>query len=219
MGSGRTEVARLIYGADRGVGRVEIDGETVSIRWPGDAMRAGIGLVPESRKDQGLILGRSIRENVTLARLPELSRLGVIARARERREADAAITEVGVRGAGGAAEVGQLSGGNQQKVLFAKWLFRRPKVLIADEPTRGVDVGAKRAIYELLCDVAAQGTAVIVISSELEEVIGLAHRVLVMRLGRIVREFSSDNVTEHDVLASVFATATPSDAQAKEIAP
>jgi simple sugar transport system ATP-binding protein/ribose transport system ATP-binding protein len=209
VGSGRTELARLIFGADRGAGEIVIDGRKVSIRHPADAMRHGIGLVPEDRKDQGLIMLRSIRENVTLAHLPRVSRFGVIAGARERREADAAIGLVDVRGAGPQIQVGQLSGGNQQKVLFAKWLLRRPELLIVDEPTRGVDVGAKRAIYQLLREVAAQGAAIIVISSELEEVIGLAHRVLAMRLGDVVAELRGDQITEQAVLSVVFTERGP----------
>ena len=205
MGSGRTETARLIFGADRGHGRFELEGQVVTIRSPAAAMAKGVGLVPESRKDQGLILRRPITENVTLAHLGNVSRFGVITRGRERREALAAIERVDVRGAGPTSQVGALSGGNQQKVLFAKWLYRQPKVLITDEPTRGVDVGAKRAIYDLLHQAADQGTAVVVISSELEEVIGLADRVIAMRQGRVVAEFEGDQVNEQNVLSAVLA--------------
>ena len=214
VGSGRTEVARLIFGADRGTGELEVDGEVVSVRSPRAGMATGISLVPESRKDQGLILRRPIVENVTLPHLRDISRFGVISRSKERREAGEAIARVDVRGAGPQVQVGQLSGGNQQKVLFAKWLFRQPKILITDEPTRGVDVGAKRAIYDLLHLAADQGMAVIVISSELEEILGLADRVIAMRLGKVVAEFAGDDVNEQNVLSAVLAAApTPSEAQ------
>ncbi|HEX3802186.1 MAG TPA: sugar ABC transporter ATP-binding protein [Solirubrobacteraceae bacterium] len=214
VGSGRTEVARMIFGADRGAGEVEIEGKLVARRSPQEGMAQGVSLVPESRKDQGLILRRPIIENVTLPHLWDISRFGVISRSKERREANEAIERVDVRGAGPQVQVGQLSGGNQQKVLFAKWLFRQPKILITDEPTRGVDVGAKRAIYDLLHKAADQGTAVIVISSELEEVIGLADRVIAMRQGRVVAEFEGDDVNEKNVLAAVLAAgATPGEAQ------
>jgi ABC-type sugar transport system ATPase subunit len=151
-------------------------------------------------------MGRSIIENVTLASLGSVSRASIISRRGERQRAQAIVDSVDVRTASARLLVDALSGGNQQKVLFAKWLFRDPKVLLADEPTRGVDVGAKRAIYTLLHDLAASGTAVIMISSELEEVIGLAHRVLVFRLGRVVAEFDGESVTEQDVLSAVFQT-------------
>jgi ABC-type sugar transport system ATPase subunit len=215
VGSGRTEVARMIFGADRGEGQLEFDGEVVSMRHPWDAMAKGVGLVPESRKDQGLILRRPIVENVTLPHLKHISRFGVISRSKERRQAGEAIDRMDVRGASPQVQVGQLSGGNQQKVLFAKWLFQQPKILITDEPTRGVDVGAKRAIYDLLHRAADQGTAVIVISSELEEVIGLADRVIAMRQGKVVGEFEGDDVNEQNVLSAVLAAvATPGEISA-----
>ncbi len=217
VGSGRSEVARMIFGADSGAGELEIEGQVVSMRSPQQGMARGVSLVPESRKEQGLILRRPIVENVTLPHLSDISRFGVISRSKERREAGEAIKRVDVRGAGPQSQVGLLSGGNQQKVLFAKWLFRQPKILIADEPTRGVDVGAKRAIYDLLLQAADQGTAVIVISSELEEVIGLADRVIAMRQGRVVSEFEGDDVNEQNVLSAVLAaTSTPGEAQRED---
>jgi ABC-type sugar transport system, ATPase component len=163
-------------------------------------------MLPEDRKRQGLIMLRSIVENVTLPHLGDLSRFGVIATRDERRRTSDLIARLDVRTSSNNAAVNSLSGGNQQKVLFAKWLFRRPRVFILDEPTRGVDVGAKVAIYELIRSLAAEGMAVLLISSEHEEVLGLAHRVLVMRAGRIVAEFDEQTMSEDAVLHAAFAT-------------
>ena len=162
-------------------------------------------MIPESRREQGLVFGRSVVENVTLARLGELSRMGVVNRRAERRSAARILDRCQVRGAAHSAPVGALSGGNQQKVLFARMLLRDPQVLLADEPTRGVDVGAKLAIYELLVSLAEEGTAIVLISSELEELLGLAHRVLVMRAGRLAAELAGEAMTEAAILTAAFA--------------
>jgi ABC-type sugar transport system ATPase subunit len=207
VGSGRTEVARAIFGADPiSGGTIRVDGEEVRIGSPRKAVELGIALVPESRQSQGLLMGRSIAENVTLPHLELVSRHGTVLRRAERTYADSLIRRVDVRAPRATVPVNALSGGNQQKVLFAKWLLRRPKVLIADEPTRGVDVGAKRAIYELLQSLAADGMAVLLISSELEEVLGLSHRVLVMRGGEVVRRLDGEEITEEAVISASFAT-------------
>jgi len=209
IGSGRSEVARAIFGADsRASGEIVIDGRRMRLRSPRDAVRAGIVMLPEDRKTQGLFMLRSIVDNVTLPRLGAVSRLGVVATGSERRAAVSLMERVDVRAKGPSARVITLSGGNQQKVLFAKWLFAGPRVFIADEPTRGVDVGAKRAIYGLIRSLAAEGKAVLLISSEHEEVLGLAHRVLVMRGGRIVAELHRDTMSEDAVLRAAFATET-----------
>ena len=207
VGSGRTEVARAIFGADRlDGGDLSVDGQRVRIRSPRDAARAGIAMLPESRKDQGLLMRRSIRENTTIANLAALANHGIVDHRRERRVTHEATREVDVRASSLEAPVATLSGGNQQKVLFAKWLVRRPKVLLADEPTRGVDVGAKRQIHELLVRLAAEGMGVVLISSEIEEVLGLAHRVLVLRGGRIVATFSGEAATKELVMRAAFGT-------------
>ena len=209
IGSGRSEVARAIFGADgHDRGTVELDGVKLRIRKPRDAVRAGIAMLPESRKQQGLLMARSIVENVTLPHLGEVSNAGFLAGAKQLRETSELTKRLDVRTRGVTSRVSTLSGGNQQKVLFAKWLFRRPRLLIADEPTRGVDVGAKRSIYELIATLAGEGMAVILISSELEEILGLAHRVLVMRRGRLVAEFDGRTVSEDAVMRAAFATAT-----------
>jgi simple sugar transport system ATP-binding protein/ribose transport system ATP-binding protein len=207
IGSGRTEVARAIFAADRGVtGTVEVAGKRVDARTPRDAIAHGIVMLPEDRKSQGLLMLRSVVENITLPHLEDVSTGGVLEARSESRRAGDLATSLDVRTRSIRSRVNTLSGGNQQKVLFAKWLFRRPRVFIADEPTRGVDVGAKRAIYELLRSLAAEGLGILMISSEHEEVLGLAHRVLVMRGGQIVGEFDQETMSEDAVLRAAFAT-------------
>jgi ABC-type sugar transport system ATPase subunit len=213
VGSGRSEVARAIFGADRpDRGTVEIDGVVADIRRPSDAIGLGLAMVPESRKDQGLVMRMSVGHNVTLPHLDRVSTAGVIERVRERAAVGELLRRLAVQPPRPAPLVARLSGGNQQKVLFAKWLFDRPRALILDEPTRGVDVGAKRAIYELIVSLAAEGMAVLLISSEIEEVLGLCHRVLVMRRGRIVAELSGDELREDSVLRAAFGSA-PADVE------
>lgn len=205
IGSGRTQVARLVFGADRmDEGTVALDGEPIRVRSPREAIRHGIVLLPESREDHGLMMRRSIIENVALPHLKAVSRAGVLRRAYEARRTAELIRRLDVRTHALTASLATLSGGNQQKVLFAKWLFRRPRILIVDEPTRGVDVGAKRALYELIHSFAAAGVSVLLVSSEAKEVIGLAHRVLVMRGGRVVNEFDGRTVREDEVMRAAF---------------
>jgi rhamnose transport system ATP-binding protein len=206
VGAGRTELARALYGAAR------VESGTVSLstgdalgRSPRRSLSAGLAMIPESRKEQGLIFGRSVIENATLSRLHSLSAFGIVRRALERKTASVVLQECDVRGGHYSAPVRALSGGNQQKVLFARTLLCGPRVMLADEPTRGVDVGAKRAIYDFLAKLAADGLGVILISSELEEILGLAHRVLVMRRGRIVTELAHAAMTEGAILAAAFA--------------
>jgi simple sugar transport system ATP-binding protein/ribose transport system ATP-binding protein len=215
VGAGRTELVRAIFGADpsRG-GRIRIDGVERRIRRPGSAIAAGIAMIPESRKDDGLLLSASIRSNVALPHLSALSVAGVLRLGRERGSTDAAIKSAGVRGASPAQSVSSLSGGNQQKTMFAKWLMGSPRVLIVDEPSRGVDVGSRQTIYDLIRRFAADGNAVLLVSSEIEEVLGLSHRVLVMRDGAIQAELIGTDATEQAVLRAAFGaadTTAPSD--------
>jgi ABC-type sugar transport system ATPase subunit len=205
IGSGRSEVARAIFGADRASGEVRLDGRPLNVRSPRDAIDAGIAMLPEDRKYQGLLMQRSIVENVSLPHLGTVSAAGVVAGGRERRTVADLLQRLDVRAKGPGARVATLSGGNQQKVLFGKWLFRRPQVLLADEPTRGVDVGAKRSIYDLIRSLAKDGMAVLLISSEHEEVLGLAHRVLVMRGGRVVAELDEQSMNEDALMRAAFA--------------
>jgi simple sugar transport system ATP-binding protein/ribose transport system ATP-binding protein len=206
VGAGRTELARAVFGAAPiESGEILLAGGGRLGRSPRRSLRSGLAMIPESRKDDGLLFLRSTIENATLSRLGALSTAGVVRRRRERRAGRDVLERCGVRGASFSAPVSALSGGNQQKVLLARMLLCRPDVVIADEPTRGVDVGAKRAIYDFLAALAADGLGVLLISSELEEVIGLAHRVLVMRRGRLVDELVGDAIAEGAILAAAFA--------------
>ena len=207
VGSGRTEVVRSVFGVDPvDSGSIEMLGSILESGTPRKAIDRGMGMIPESRSDQGLMLRRPVRENVSLPRLGLFSRLGMVLKRGEQESVGVATTEVDLRAASLEIPVESLSGGNQQKTMFARWLIERPKLLIADEPTRGVDVGAKRAIYELLAGLAADGMAVLLVSSEIEDVLGLAHRVLVMRGGRIVCEIDGIEATEAEVLEAAFGT-------------
>jgi ABC-type sugar transport system ATPase subunit len=206
IGSGRTEIARAIFGADRSsCEEMTLDGAPLRIRRPGDAVKAGVALLPESRKEQGLVLSRSTVENMSLAHLNEVSRLGWVGRSQEAGRTADLIERLEITAGRTSGSVSRLSGGNQQKVLFAKWLFRPPRLLIADEPTRGVDIGAKRAIYDLIHDLAGRGMAVLLISSEQEEVMGLAHRVLVMRLGAVAADLTGSEINEKAIMTAAFA--------------
>jgi ABC-type sugar transport system ATPase subunit len=223
VGAGRTELARALCQAERvTAGTVTTASGPLTqgppggrrrlsslrpVRGPYHALRAGLAMIPESRKEQGLLLERPIAENVSLASLARLSELGLVRRRAERQAVTSALDQVGVRvpaHTAQAAPVSTLSGGNQQKALFARVLLRGPRVLVADEPTRGVDVGAKRAIYELLTSLAADGLGVLLISSDAEEILGLAHRVLVMRAGRIAAELRGEAMTEAAILGAAF---------------
>jgi ABC-type sugar transport system ATPase subunit len=205
VGSGRSEFARLIFGADpRDSGELEIDGRLVRNRHPHEAVANGIAMLPESRKDQGLVMCRSSAENLTMAHLSDVAKAGFVSTPRERAEFDKLAGQLDLRGGGARTQIENLSGGNQQKIAFGKWLVRRPALLVADEPTRGVDVGAKLAIYGLIRDLAAEGVAVLLISSEFEEVIGLSHRIVVMRRGEPVAELAADTVDVDGLTARAF---------------
>lgn len=206
VGAGRSELARALYGAvPASAGRVTA-GLTDLPGRPDRSIRAGVAMIPESRKDDGLLLARPVRENVSLASLARLGRLGFVRRGAETaRVGDALEQATAVRALD--ATPAALSGGNQQKLLFARALLADPCVLIADEPTRGVDVGSKRDLYELLVAMAARGVAILLVSNELEEILGLAHRVLVMRHGRIVAELGGDDINEEAILTASFGRA------------
>jgi len=207
VGSGRTELVRALVGVDRpDAGTIRLDGEPARFRGPRQAARHGVVMLPEDRKQQGLVMIRPVRENLTLSSVGDLSTAGFVSRRRELQRTRELAEEFDIRAGSLDAPVMTLSGGNQQKSLFAKWLARTPRVLLADEPTRGVDVGAKRQIHELIVRLAREGMAVVLISSELEEVLGLAHRVLVMRRGRIVAEYGHEDATMDRVLNAAFAT-------------
>jgi ribose transport system ATP-binding protein len=206
IGSGRTETLRAIFGADPKIGgEILVDGRRVSIGQPADAVRAGIGLVPEDRKQDGLLLPQSIRVNTTLSTLGRHSRGGwLVPKAEERTTADL-CGRLNVRCASIEQAVDQLSGGNQQKVVMARWLARDCRVLLFDEPTRGIDVAAKDAIYELLRGLASQGKAVVVVSSELVELMALCDRILVLCQGRVAAEFLAGNWTQEKITRAAFS--------------
>jgi ABC-type sugar transport system ATPase subunit len=221
VGAGRTELARALQGASPvTAGTVSVGGGGRDLtgrrnarggrsRRPGSprrALDAGIAMIPESRQEQGLLPVRPVTENVSLASLRQFSHFGLVRRRAERRAVEQMLGRVDVRASSPAAPAGTLSGGNQQKVLFARMLLCGPRVLVADEPTRGVDVGAKRTIYDLLTTLAADGLGVLLISSDIEEILGLAHRVLVMRMGKITAELSGSGLTEAAILGAAFDT-------------
>ena len=212
VGAGRTEVVRVIAGVDRpDEGEVLVEGRRLPCTSPRSAIKAGVVMVPEDRKGQGLHLNRSSGENVVLPWEKELAGAGILTAKTIRRVATQSRERLDIRG-DMSQPVRSLSGGNQQKVLIGKWLVRNPKVLIVDEPTRGVDVGAKMAIYEIIRRLAEEGLAVVVVSSELEEVLGLAHRVLVMNRGRQAGILSREQATPAAVMdLAVHAAADEAD--------
>jgi len=201
LGAGRTETARTLFGADaRDGGRVTLDGQAFAPDGPGDAIRAGIGFCTEDHKAEGIVPELSVRENLTLALLPRLTRAGVVDEARQAAIVSRFIKQLDIRCAGPEQPVGQLSGGNQQKVLLARWLCTDPRLLILDEPTRGIDVGAKAEIQALIRALAESGLGVLMISSEIEEIVEGADRAYVLRDGRTVAELADAGLSEHSVM-------------------
>lgn len=209
MGAGRTEVARIIFGADpRDAGEIFVAGQPVDIRTPHTAVQAGIGYLSEDRKHFGLAVDMTVRANIAMADLGKFtSRTGVLDETAMKRTALKYIDQLGIRTPSDTQAVRLLSGGNQQKVVIAKWLLRDCDVLIFDEPTRGIDVGAKSEIYALLEDLAAQGRAIIVISSELPEILRLSHRIAVMCEGRLTGIVPREGATQEDIMKLATQTA------------
>ena len=215
MGSGRTETMRLLFGADRPTaGAVYLHGSArpARIRSPGDAVRLGVALLTEDRKQQGLLLSLSVAVNTTLARMEAVSHLGWIVPRAEREAAAAAIRRLGLRCRSPEQPVETLSGGNQQKVVMAKWLFRDSDILIFDEPTRGIDIGAKFEIYGLLRQLAEAGKAIIVVSSDMLELLAIADRIAVMSRGRLVRIFRRGEWTQDAIMAACLSELTAGEA-------
>ena len=201
IGAGRTELAKVIFGdLPKNSGKVFLDGQEVTIHQPDDAIAKGIGFAPEDRKREGLVLIRSVLENASIAILPRLSRFHFVRSHLEKQVVTTFINKLQVKTPSIYQDVGKLSGGNQQKVVLSRWLAARPKVLILDEPTRGIDVGAKAEIYQLIDELANEGFAIMFISSELPEILGLSDRVYVMQHGRITGELSSAEATEESIL-------------------
>ncbi|MGI6872335.1 sugar ABC transporter ATP-binding protein, partial [Amycolatopsis sp. 3B14] len=205
VGAGRSELLETIFGGRKpDAGKVFVEGKRLK---PGDvpsAVKAGIGLAPEERKSQALLLEMSVAHNVTLASLPAYSRFGFTDRAREIGDSAERLRQLDLRPADPRRPVGTLSGGNQQKAVVARWLVRGCSILLLDEPTRGVDVGARAELYRLIRELAADGVGLVLVSSEMPEVLGLADRVLVMREGHVVREAPASELTEADVLNLVM---------------
>ncbi|MFE0761005.1 sugar ABC transporter ATP-binding protein [Streptomyces smyrnaeus] len=210
VGAGRTEVVRAVFGADGyDAGRVEVGGKRLPARDVWASHAAGLGLVPEDRKGQGLLPDASVSENLGLVTLREASRGGLVDRAGQRKAASRIADRLGVRMAGLDQHVRTLSGGNQQKVVIGKWLLANSRVLILDEPTRGIDVGAKVEIYQLINELTASGHAVLMISSDLPEVLGMSDRILVMSQGRIAGELTAREATQDAVMALAVGTSAP----------
>ncbi|HVV58900.1 MAG TPA: sugar ABC transporter ATP-binding protein [Gaiellaceae bacterium] len=203
VGAGRSEVARAVFGIDRyDAGSVTVAGRKLRRASPTAAMDAGIGFVPEDRRQQGLVMQASIMRNLALASLRRLSRLGFVRAASERRFAADWALRLQIKYGRLSNPVSSLSGGNQQKVVLAKWLARRPRLLVVDEPTRGIDVGTKAEVHRLLDELAGEGVAILMISSELPEVLRVADRIVVMREGRLVAELGRAEATEERIVAA-----------------
>jgi rhamnose transport system ATP-binding protein len=209
VGAGRSEVARAIFGIDRyDAGSVQIRNRSLTRGSPTDAMAAGVGFVPEDRRQQGLVMELSIARNIALASLRRLTRAGLLLGRAERGFAADWAKRLQVKYARITSTVTNLSGGNQQKVVLAKWLSREPKLLIVDEPTRGIDVGTKAEVHRLIESLAGNGVAVLLISSELPEVLTLADRILVMHEGRLAAEFTHGGATEEAIVAAATGQAS-----------
>ena len=200
VGSGRTEIMEMIFGSRASVGTISIDGKTVSIREPSQAIDQGIGFVTEDRKELGLVLGMSVRENFSLTHLRDYCTLDVVNRKREGNACQAYIRSLGIKTPSPEQKVLNLSGGNQQKVVIAKWVARRPRILIVDEPTRGIDVGAKAEVHILLNKLAEEGMSIIVVSSDLPEVLAISDRVVVLKEGRITGVLPRAEATQERIM-------------------
>jgi len=204
VGAGRTEIAETLFGLrDPSGGQILLDGEEVRITCPADAIARGISLVPEDRKGQGLVLGMNCRDNMTLPQIDDLKSGPFVAQAEEMAIFDKYHKQLDIRTPGWKQQVGNLSGGNQQKIVIGKWLSMHPKVLIVDEPTRGIDVGSKSEIHKLLRALAAEGYAVMVISSEMPEVLHVSDRIVAMYSGKVMRTFTSEEVTEDNLIQAI----------------
>ncbi len=207
VGSGRSEVMNALFGMRAADGKIRVDGRPVSFRDPAQAIAAGIGFVTENRKEEGLVLSAALRPNISAAAIPAFANpAGFMNFGSERKAAAAEVRRLAIRANSLETQAGTLSGGNQQKVVLAKWLLTRPRVLILDEPTRGVDVGAKFEIYRIIRRLAAEGTAIIMVSSELPEVLGMADRVIIMAEGSVTATVAGAEMTPERVMA--YATGT-----------
>jgi ribose transport system ATP-binding protein len=204
LGSGRTETARAIFGADAiDDGTIYLEGKTLHLSAPREAIEAGLAFLTEDRKAEGIIPELSVRENLTLAALPEMSKLGVVSRAKQNEVVERFMKRLGIKASSAEQKIRELSGGNQQKVLLARWLCKHPKFLILDEPTRGIDIGAKGEIQALINELAGTGLGVLMISSELEELVEGSSRVVVMRDGRCVAELRGAEISQERIIRAM----------------
>ncbi len=202
VGAGRTDLARVVFGADRAErGEIRFCGELLSSHSPDGAILRGIGLLTEDRKSQGILPEMTVCANITLANLGRTARAGIVSRRRERTQVSPLVENLRIRTPSLDSAIGNLSGGNQQKAILARWLFTQCRFLIFDEPTRGIDVGAKAEIYQLIANLASEGKSILVISSELPEILGLCHRIYVMRAGEIAGEIEARAATQEVILA------------------
>lgn len=209
VGAGRTEIVRAIFGADkRQSGEIWMEGRQLKIDSPIDAKRAGFGFITEDRKEQGLLLNFSVGQNITMASMDHFTKNGLFNRVREKEIIDHQITALNVKTPNADINIGHLSGGNQQKCLIARWMQLNPKVLIMDEPTRGIDVGAKYEIYVLMKQIAEAGGTIIMISSEMPEVMNMSNRVIVIRDGRVAGEFDPSTITSEHTLSVALGEET-----------
>lgn len=210
LGSGRTETARAIFGADAvEAGEIHFEGKRLRLNSPGDAIRAGLAFLSEDRKAEGIIPELSVRENLTLAALPALSKAGVVSRARQDEVVGRFMNRLGIKASSAEQKIRELSGGNQQKVLLARWLCKNPRFLILDEPTRGIDIGAKGEIQSLINELAESGLGVLMISSELEELVEGSSRVIVMRDGQAVAELRGDDISQDNIIHAMAEGGSP----------
>ena len=220
VGSGRSETAQVLFGILRkDSGEVFVEGQRVEIKSPSQAMKLGIAYVPEDRGTQGLVREMRIRENISMAILGSFARFGFVNKRAERRTGDDLIEQLSIMATSSEQVVNKLSGGNQQKVVVGKWLASKPKMLIVDEPTRGVDVGAKAEIHRLMSELAQQGLGILMISSELPEILGMSDRILVMRNSRLVAEFDRDEATQENVGAAMMSDVAGRPVEAGETGP
>jgi ABC-type sugar transport system ATPase subunit len=209
VGSGRTELVRALYGADPiDSGEIKLHGRTLAIKTPKESIKNGIGFLPEDRKQEGLVLEQSVKNNVTLANLVKVVKNGIISGSAEKAAVDEYVRNLGIRTVNQQVLIKNLSGGNQQKVVLAKWLFTDSDILIFDEPTRGIDVGAKYEIYQLMNRLTEQGKSVIMVSSELPEIIGMSDRVLVLHNGRITGEYTRDQFDQELIMKNAAGEAS-----------
>ncbi|WP_335871126.1 sugar ABC transporter ATP-binding protein [Bacillus sp. 2205SS5-2] len=201
MGAGRTEIMETIFGVrKKSAGRILLDGHELHIRKPDQAISAGIGFITEDRKDEGLVLNLSVRENLALTNLKALSKFSVVQKKKEKQWTEEMIQKLRIKTSGSEQEVKSLSGGNQQKVVFGKWLGREPKLLILDEPTRGVDVGAKKEIYSIMNELTGKGFSIIMVSSELPEILGMSDRIMVIHEGKVTAIMNKADANQEKIM-------------------